>query len=366
MSILWADGFDHWKDTDEFFTVGGYQFGGAGVNGSRAPFVGDAEARTGPRGQQTWQTQRFGEFMHVAKQLPNRQTAGLSFALLVKNNPSDGEAVGAGFMQKPYTNSTIENMGINVRPMPGGILGVFLNRGSTVPLAQTAPNTILIGAYQQIEMKCFCHPTQGNLEIRVEGQQVLALENINTDPAGNLTLCGYMYGTMLRNQSLITSYVPAWDDFVYWDTLGTASNDFLGNVRCRTLRPSADIPGAEGWTPATGNDGFAMISGIPSDAKFINATDVGSISAFELDNVPDNTAYCESVFAFVLSNKTDAGVCEITPAIQSGNAAQDLAPITPGTGRSYATYNIPLDPATGNYWTKEGINAARFVVTRTK
>lgn len=355
MSITFADGFDHWNNFGDASAGGNYFGWGYSPN----IFIAGGQGRTGPNA--LYAGSSSNGHGGVFKLLPGepRSTVGFHVACKVTDNPA-GPSGGFAFQNGNSSNRAQ----LWCQFESGGGLGFYYGYDDpgNQRIGGVPAGTFSIGNYNSFETRVYCHSIQGTIELHVNGQQVCLIENVNTNGQGGGVINGIVMANRLRFVSF--SNECYWDDFVSWNTDGPYNADFLGDVRCRTLRPNSD--GAlQDWTPHVPGPEYTEVNGAADPANhFISTPEVGATSTFGLDALPLNTAYCAGLFGFVQASKTDAGACNITPLVNNNGVEALGATINPGTNAGYSTVLFEADP-TGTSWTRNSVNLSQFGVRRT-
>lgn len=342
MALIFADGFDHYG-TDAILKASGvWTFNGVGVNLGTTP----ANARTGGgyitsvgTGANSWASHMFGGSAFiigagVAMNLSAAPNANGTGALIFHGDTNDIQDVQC---------AVVINNDLSVSVKRG------LFSGGTV-LATSAAAVISTNSYAYIEALCKVDNATGFCIVRVNEVEVLRIEDADTQYETHNRIRGVGFG------KVGSTNLAGVDDFVIWDETGTHNNSFLGDMRCRTLLPDANGP-VQDFT-STEASAFEALNNVPYlPAENINAATVGDISNFTMTDINDNTSYCAGIVLHTVTNKTDAGACQITPKVVSGIATGTGADIAMGTGDAFYKTVFELDPATSDYWTKAAINA---------
>jgi hypothetical protein len=116
----------------------------------------------------------------------------------------------------------------------GGNLQVY--RGATIIGTSAAP--IAFNTWMYIEIKTTIDPTGGSVEVRVNEATVLSLVALNTRSTANSYFTTFQLGTATNSSNSSVNPIVQYDDFYFCDTAGTDNNNYLGDVRVETLRPS--------------------------------------------------------------------------------------------------------------------------------
>lgn len=364
MALLHGDGFDHWGDNTDLINGGGYAMSSDSI---ALLHITDWPTRV-----------RTGDW---AINLPILETNGYGGVYWYKNvggaRTSIGFGIGWQFQQYPLTsaygfaiqcapNNFLENIQVSITISPVGEIIIWQWRPiDGLELGRSAPGKVVPGAYNYIEGKVFVDAVHGSVEVRVGGQVAILLTEVNTNGIpGNTNATVFCAGKF----KFIDDTTPghqAWDDLVIWDTTGTFNNNFMGEIRMRLMLATSNGP-IQDFIPNTGN-AFNEISLIPSDPAnhFISSATVGDVSDFLLTQLPGNTAYAAAIVMYVNANKTDAGVCNITPGINSNGSVANGTVINPGTGAAYYNTTFETDPDTGVPFLLPALQALLSRVERT-
>lgn len=146
------------------------------------------------------------------------------------------------------------------------------------------------------------------------------------------------------------------DDIMIYDNSGTEINDWVGDIRAYTLLPESNGDVTD-FVPKTGTN-FEMVDEQTPDGD-ITYNYSSTPGATDLFNIQDLTADPATIFAVtvnVVTKKSDAGVRKGTCVMKSGGITDEgTTTVLPSSYDSIQkTYTV--DPATGNLWTKVGVN----------
>lgn len=354
MSLEWMDGFDH------------YGTGATGKTNMTAGPYAEASA-TSDVGPNTTNprtgTAAFRYFLNNSGGIRWRRVLG-------GNRTAAGLAMGVTYSQLPGANATTAPIVFrdsnNVRQLclfvtSTGSIDVRQTSGSGTILGSSSGPVIQAGSYQHIAMFATCHGSTGTIEVRVDGVTVINVSGVNTAPSGTVNFA-QMSGDNLSSTSGIVDV----DDFWCWNNLGTANNDFSGNVRVRRLNPDQDTAATD-WVRNTGSTDFSAINQTApdSDTTYIEAANLNDISEFDFENTPAEVSAILAAQTYVMMKKTDAGDSNVQVSLVSGASEVNGAdrPIT--TAYAYWTDIFEVDPDTGTAWTKAAIDAAKMKLERT-
>lgn len=339
MSLVWADGFDHWGTDAQFQTV--YQI-------ADSVSLTAVNPRTGTNGLLCSNNRCFWAVSIVP--IPQ-----VIFGMAVRQDVPMPPGTAFYFWLMDNGGGILGSVSIDT----GNSISVQKANGTVV--GTSAPNVLPVGAYNFIEVKWVNSATVGSVQVRVNNITVLLLTGLALS-ATNIGRIGAGGNHRNVNEVSIPSTV---DDFYICSTAGAYGNDFLGDIRCRMMLATANGP-AQDWSPHTGN-AWQEINRVPVDPTnhFISAPAVGNVSTFTSTQLPTNTSYSAGLMLFVNANKTDAGICGITPGVLSGATVGSIPAISPAIGAAWYTGVQEVDPATGSPWLLPALQAVLSRVERT-
>jgi len=194
----------------------------------------------------------------------------------------------------------------------------------------------------------------GAVTLRRNNQVVIALSAVQT----LVNAADDVNSVIIDRNSSGFAYLA--DDLYVADGSGTANNDFLGDVRARTLLPSSEA--AVAWTPAGGGSNLGKIQDTTpdDDASYVSTVTVGALDRFGLASLPASTAAVRGVRPFYRGRKEDAATAETRLLIRSGSTVATGSTDAPDTSYRYFFGLWQTDPATGAAWTPAGVNALQL------
>ncbi len=137
--------------------------------------------------------------------------------------------------------------------------------------------------YTYVEIKVFCHNSNGTIDLRFDGKNVLSLSGIDTQG----TTEAFISGVALNGDSGAGIRM---DDFYMADTAGAKNNDFLGDVRVDTLVPTVDdvseFDTVFPASPTTHFDKVDEVGGVDEDTTYVETPTNGDRDIFEFSNLP--------------------------------------------------------------------------------
>lgn len=153
------------------------------------------------------------------------------------------------------------------------------------------------------------------------------------------------------------SVATRWSDVYVNNTAGSVDNTRWGPISTALVMPSADNEN-DGWEPSEGGALYPRINDPlrdDADGSYISASLEGSVAKFEHPGIGLEPL---AVNVFVRARKDGEGVNAFRAGLVSDDTATESPLFAPGD--TFETYvaSLNTDPATGQKWTKEGLNAA--------
>lgn len=205
--------------------------------------------------------------------------------------------------------------------------------GGLIPFNQT---------YVYIEMKCTFSTTIGAVTVRVNGQTVLTLTNVNTDPDGSgLANIFYLQGP----GSGTFAYA---DDVYLLDLLGGINADFWGPIRIFAGAPISDSVPLQ-FTPSVAGPHFSLVNAIPQNngATFVQDNNVGDQDQY----IHATTGIVAPVSIKAVQHNMDAQI-DIAGARILGSSVGGVVSGGQALTQAYQIKLFPYDtnPVTGLPW----------------
>ena len=348
MSILWADGFEH--------------YGGNGTEFAKAystydfalPF-NNGLARTG------------------LGYIEGQDLDSYAVRNLNVTSPSLGQGIGfkhvTGFPNATRTGLWLQRVDGSIFAAclfnaSGGL--TFIINGTTsfnaTTVAVSANNICPLGSWAHLEFyaRRGAADGQGYLEARINGNVVLiasglsmGIININSFRVHG----GASVGATGNNPHI------AYGDLVVWDENGTINNTFLGDRRCVTSIATAN--GAlQAWAFSGGASAWQSINSEPPGINYIEGALAGDVSEFSKGPLTVLATGVAAVRLVASSLKTDAGAATVALGLKSNGFVTNTPAVTPGTTANYVDGIIELDPNGNIPWTKAAFEASIMRVTK--
>lgn len=245
-------------------------------------------------------------------------------------------------------------IGLHVRS--GGYLTVLRSTSNT-EIARSAEPLLIEDAWKYIEMKVYISSTSGTVDVRVDGQDVINLSGINTNPLGitdqTATTTGFGTGWVDADGQGLTDYYVC-------DGQGSLNNDFLGDVEVQTLYPNAAGNNSQ-WTPLSGDNYTNVDESVSdNDTSYVYASSAGTIDTYEYDSMTAVSGVVHGIQHNIWARKAMSGSVSVAPVTRPN--ATDYTGESQTVASTYADLMVieETNPDTGLTWTISEVNAAQF------
>jgi hypothetical protein len=227
--------------------------------------------------------------------------------------------------------------------------------GSSSVLA-TGPVSIAANAWHWIEARVKLHSFAGEVEVWVDGVQVISVTGVNTtNGASDGTAAWIGLGPYNDSGSVFYGF---WDDFYACDLLDSAPVGRLGDSKIETLVPTSDASPNDG-TVSTGTTHY----GVVDEAQF-NSTDyttlnntAGQAETFGMLDLSYTPKSVAAVRTIAVASKTGTDDASFTMEVANGGSSKDGAAHALGTTATPFVDIFTVDPSTNAAWTGAGVNA---------
>lgn len=209
--------------------------------------------------------------------------------------------------------------------------------------------------WQYLQMKVYIHDTLGTVELRLNGEVILNLSNVDTR---NHTTDANCYGIIFGcSQNLKWSDIIIMDSVDGTATQGAAYNDIIPPVRVSTL-PVTGAGNYSQFTPSAGSNYQNVDDASPdSDTTYNESSTVGHIDTFAFTDAPAGAAIkaiqvCSDVRLTDAASRTIRSKWRISAVDYSGTSLY-VPPAYNGVREIFGK-----SPATGNPWGVAEVNSA--------
>jgi hypothetical protein len=353
MSLLWADGFDHYGAVIGYLTQGPYAYTSQTALSSANP-----GPRTGLRclrisgGFETGVRRVFGGDVDVA---------GVGFAFILPALPSNDSSVCLASFR------TAGNV-VLASVMVGSTGQIILKNGegTGAAIASGVP-CVLSGSYQHFEVRAEIDDNEASVEVRINGVTRLSVVGAAISVGGKAAQVSI--GTSGQGVFGFPAYMGV-DDLFAWSDVSGGTADFLGDKKVYTRFPASD--GAlQDWVPSVGSDGYAMLDNNPpvDGVDYLTAANLGSSNDRSEFGIAPFPAEVVSVAGIVIATrlfKTDAGNAKVLVGVESGGVEAVGEEHALSTAPTWYHDVFETDPDTGSVWTLAAVNALTETLERTE
>lgn len=202
------------------------------------------------------------------------------------------------------------------------------------------------GTWYYLELKVTCHPSNGIVELRVNGETILYQAGLSIN--GTLSR-GSLFGGANNSSAC------------YFDDAYIAT-DFLGDIRVETLHPTSDASVA--WTPyGTGANWSSVDEAVSNaDTDYTYSSTVSQQDRFEYGDLATTSGTVHGLQPVVYAKKADAGVRAIRQIVRPSSTISYT-----DSGNKYlgTDYQMRLglstnNPETSSPWSISEVNSAQF------
>jgi hypothetical protein len=291
--------------------------------------------------------------------LVSSQRAGNAYQTLfettitIPGGPRDNMTIGTfrvsnvqGSSQSQLSVSGVAGQCAGVYSVADGTITVVDSTGSVVAQSTVVATEQSVGHY--FELGVFCSETVGQIIVRVDGEELINVSNVDTGPSCYI---GRILGT---GGGTATAY----DDlYITWDNASTIS--FYDDVLIEAISPNGDGNYSQ-WTPTTGSN-WETVDEQPASTTDYNSTDV--VNEIDTFTFPDLTftGTVKGVQFVCMAKKSDVeiraiqGVCRIGSTDYLSDNIEYLS-----TTNSFYRFVWAMNPATSAAWTNSEVNSAEF------
>lgn len=345
MALLWIDGFESYGTTIALTTAG--RPAPTGVVGRRYSISDHTSQRIQP-GRFDARSLYFQNTSAESLRTPPVTTdTTIIVGLAVKRD-------GALASVYPIRLFDDGNVGIQVS-LDADSTKVAVRKGGDV--LEIVEAGILPGAWYFLELKVFTHPTEGSYEVRVDGETITLVTDINTVIDGGL---GY-YDQVGFNTLSSSGAMFCIDDLYICDGTGAINNDFLGNQHVATLRPTGDHT-ANFTTVEPVGDHCAAVDEIETDdnASYIEGVD-GDKDLYEYEDLPADSKNIKGLQVHTMTRVTGTNYYDLkTVVLSDATEDADAGQLVASTDWLLKSRIVEEDPNTSALWLPAAIDAARF------
>lgn len=224
-------------------------------------------------------------------------------------------------------------------------------------LGSSDPGIVSPQTWNHIEVRVLNDPVVGEIEVRLNGEVVILLTNLELFSSALGSVGCYSYATPPL------SFI---DDLIVWDTTGDVNNTFFGPARVAYIGLQGDEVGNQ-WSvtgAATGADALTEFAP-DGDTSYISAAIIGMVSEFGIAELPPEAELIAGIYVTAMGKLATAGVGNSQISIVSNGQVQSGRDDPMTTAYTYRGNVFEKDPNTGLLWTKSGLEAAKLKFEKT-
>jgi hypothetical protein len=270
--------------------------------------------------------------------------------------------VGVGYRTSVTGTTNIFNLARTGYGSQGIALSVNGSTGTvsaSIPNSSGAPGTILgtsepctsINAWFYVEARVKLGSSDGEIEVRVNGSEVLNLTNVNT-ASGSIA----SYEALFLTPNVYNLLVY-WDDLYVCDTSGTTNNTFIGPLSVYTLMPTSNGSVTQLTPVGSASNWQAVNEVLPNTTTYNETSTTGHQDFYRFQSIPVAVGSVQGVMLRTRNTTPDNGGRQVKMNLKSGSAilSSALKYLSLGT---WVTEQIvaETDPS-GNMWTKTSVDA---------
>ena len=324
--------------------------------------VGNLNYVTGRNGQGLQVTNAFGNLRKQFDAADEHATIIIGRAFKPTNtNPVDSSGwIGGGSTYGNLFTLTSDN-GVTKH------VSFELASGNTLRVVRGAPNGTLLGSYvfpspkytdwYYFEAKVVLHDTTGSVEVRVNGEVVINLTNIDTKNGGTKAVFdGFGIGPAQTQNNVHTII----DDLYVCNGAGSVNNNFLGDVAIETLYPNGNGSSSQ-FTGSDGNstDNYLLVDepGAVVLTDYVEDSVSGHKDLYTLSNLVRSSGPIYGIQVTSHLKNSDSGAVSGRVTIKSGATEADGADFPVVTTWKTARKIWDLNPDTAAAWSIAAVNA---------
>jgi hypothetical protein len=242
-----------------------------------------------------------------------------------------------------------------------GVVQVYRYGSPNVLLGSSTAAAFNPRGYNFVEVGSTINNSTGSVEVRVAGQTVINLTNVDNQSTAN----AFQNGLTITQEGFSSSSTATFrtvniDDFYVCDAAmggGTIpTNTFLGDCRSARLNPTSDF--AVAWTPLSGSVNYAMVdeTQFDGDTTYNYTATLNDQDLFATNSLSSVIARIVAVQVTIASRQDGAGSSEISAVLNIGGTDYVGAGRVQSTGYQFQSTIWYDDPDTATSWTLSGVN----------
>lgn len=282
---------------------------------------------------------------------------------LEKSSSYSGLQVGLFSFLGPTSATVKSQIQLGIDPFQR-IVRVY--RGQSTELLASSQTSLKYNVWDYIELRVLCHPTAGEVELRINGKTEVLLTGINTTNSSPQTISGCRLGIVSCGVSGSTLYLGGsgryhFDDFIALD----ASGGIVWPNGASVLRQTPDADGTYSEWSSTGASNYTELDEIilPDLASAAPDGDTTVLTSSVEEarvsvGLTDRPLPGETVLGMQLATclKTADSAGKITPFLRLDESDYDLLQLALSTDYAWRLSPLTQNPATEASFTLSELN----------
>lgn len=263
-----------------------------------------------------------------------------------------------------FTAVTIRDTSVFLILRDGGSEHVRLNNNDVTNLIEVFLLGVNVGTFplsqnvwHRIEVKLTVDNAAGELTIKLDDSEVFTTTGVDTQVGSNA------FTDTIRIQAVGIRDAAnfSFDDIVINDDQGSLNNDFLGDLKIETLRPTA-AGDATDFTPSTGAnwENVDDLTGPDGDSTFNESSVAGHQDLYTTADLSGSPNVIHAVVLRATARKDDAGARSVNLLTKTGTTIDVGATQTLLTSFVSVTEIHEVDPDTSVAWTASDVNGMQI------
>jgi hypothetical protein len=246
---------------------------------------------------------------------------------------------------------------LSINPFTGSLRAGIPNASSLLStVLGTSGTSVSPNVWHHVEMRVKCHATAGEIEVYLNGVQVINVASVNT-ATGGIADYREIY-SMVYN----SSYGPTFliDDFYLCDKSGTTNNTFLGPIGVYSLMPTANASSTQLTPTGVASNWDAVNDTSPDTTTYVATTTTGNKDYYTFESLPAGVTQVAGVQLKSMNTMPIGGPRKLLYNIKNGAnvISSSLKALFVGT---WVYDSFVADKAPDNTaWTPAKVNASEY------
>lgn len=291
-------------------------------------------------------------------------TGILDLATYLQKEFTARQTLFVGVARKPNLSTALVSIRYNGTPQiyaqwnaDRTISVIRYDTGSPVTILGTSTKKTVQGAWFYVELMVKVHSSAGAYELRIDGERWLSAAGVNTSSTGDaladqVRLTYNHTGGPDDALTVIDDFYIADDDTDGGNALVTG---FAGPVKIACLQPIANGDRTE-WTPSAGSNFECVDSLVDEDTSYVYG-DTDEVDLYSLSQLDVANPEIRGAMVHHRARKEDVFYRGIIPIVKVSGTEYSSTETEVGTAYAQVQGNYERNPATGEAWKRDEINA---------